>query len=321
MTATAVNDAPVNNTPSAQATSKNIDVVFSSGNGNAITIGDVDTGANLVQVTLNASDGLITLGSIPAGLSFSTGDGSDDASMTFTGNLVDINSALEGLAFAPDINFTGVASVQIISNDLGFSGTGGAKVTTSTIIVNVDASLKLLWLSTDHDVSSSNAPGLSSWNTGEVIEFSDPNLAFDPGTTSGTFSAGLDLAAFASDGKADISAIHYVADSIVVGGATSPSITLLAGDVLISTSDNETLTSTNSLAVKRDDVFVFRPDVAGDYSSGTFIMLLDAPAGAQITAMTLVEQDTWVGDTTVQKGSFLLVHDREQEPDTHLQRR
>ena len=305
VTGTAVNDAPVNNTPSSQATSKNVSVVFSSGNGNAITIGDVDAGANLMQITLNASNGLITLGSIPAGLSFSTGDGTADASMTFTGNLVDINAALEGLTYDPATNFTGVTSLEIISNDQGSFGTGGAQSNTSTVIINVDASLKLLWLSTTGDENSSDAPGLSSWGKGEVLEFSDPNLAFDPGTTSGTLSSGLDLTAFSTDSSTNINAVHYVADTVVVGGDTFPSITLLEGDVLISTKDTENLTSTNSLTVKKEDVFVFRPDVAGDYSSGTFIMLLDNPVGKEIRAISLVEQDTWVGDTTVQKGSFL----------------
>ena len=156
----------------------------------------------------------------------------------------------------------------------------------------MDASLKALWLSTDHDVDSSNAPGLSSWDDGEIIEFSDPNLVFDPGTTNGTFSAGLDLEAFTVDGNSDIAAVHYVTETVVVGGNSFPSITLLAGDVLLSIADNENFTSTNSLSVSKHDVFVFRPDVAGDYSSGTFIMLLENPVGAQIQAITLVEQDT-----------------------------
>ena len=111
MTASAVNDAPVINTPSTQATSKNITVVYSSGNGNAITINDVDAGGNLLQITLTANNGLLTLGSIPAGLSFSTNDGIADATMTFTGNLTDINAALEGLTFDPDNNYIGVTGI------------------------------------------------------------------------------------------------------------------------------------------------------------------------------------------------------------------
>ena len=50
---------------------------------------------------------------------------------------------------------------------------------------------------------------------------------------------------------------------------------LVAGDVLLSTAENETLTSINSLSVNDEDVFVFRPQSPGDYSAGTFIFLLD----------------------------------------------
>ena len=55
----------------------------------------------------------------------------------------------------------------------------------------------------------------------------------------------------------------------------------------------------------KEDVFVFRPDTAGDYSSGTFILLLDAPA-VDVRAITLVEEATTIGDKAVNAGDFLL---------------
>jgi hypothetical protein len=96
----AVNDAPVNLVPAAQATSQNTTLVFSSANGNAISIADVDAAGGALQVTLSATHGVFTLSST-SGLSFSMGDGGADASMTFTGTLADINAALEGAAFDP----------------------------------------------------------------------------------------------------------------------------------------------------------------------------------------------------------------------------
>ncbi len=91
---------------------------------------------------------------------------------------------------------------------------------------------------------------------------------------------------------------------------------LKAGDLLLSLDqDSNTLASssvpaapgfTNTLTVKDNDVFVFRPDSAGDYSAGTFAMLLENPLGADIRALTLVQQNTTVGDTVLQKGDFLM---------------
>ena len=79
-----VNDAPVNSVPGTQATPEDTTLVFSSGNGNAISIADVDAGTNPMQVTLTASQGTISLAS-NTGLVFTLGDGAADGAMTFTG--------------------------------------------------------------------------------------------------------------------------------------------------------------------------------------------------------------------------------------------
>src|SRR6185503_14269645 len=100
ITVGAVNDAPVITVPPAQSTNEDTALVFSSGNGNQISISDVDAGSSSVQVTLTSTNGAITLNGI-TGLSFSAGDGTADATMTFTGTMADINSALDGLFFAP----------------------------------------------------------------------------------------------------------------------------------------------------------------------------------------------------------------------------
>ncbi len=84
---------------------------------------------------------------------------------------------------------------------------------------------------------------------------------------------------------------------------------LLAGDLLLSTADNETLTSLNSLSVNDEDVFVFRPATAGDYSSGTFIFLIDGSlvhGESDTVGISLVEKDTTVGDRTLAKGAFIM---------------
>ncbi len=107
-------------------------MTFSTGNGNALSIVD-DAGVNPVEVTLSAIQGSISLGGI-TGLSFTTGDGSDDPTMVFTGMLADINTALEGMTFTPLAGFAGNAYLRIITDDQGNTGTGGALTDTDTII-------------------------------------------------------------------------------------------------------------------------------------------------------------------------------------------
>ncbi len=87
-------------------------------------------------MTLIANNGTITLGGI-AGLGFSLGDGTSDTAMTFSANLGNINAALQGLSFAPNAGFNGAASLQILTNDLGNFGTGGAMSDTDPVGITV----------------------------------------------------------------------------------------------------------------------------------------------------------------------------------------
>jgi YVTN family beta-propeller protein/VCBS repeat-containing protein len=139
ITISAVNDAPVNTIPATQTTVTDLAEVFSSGIGNPITIADADIGAVAsLQVTLTGTNGAVTLSGI-AGLTFSVGDGTDDATMTFTGTLAAVNTALAGSRVTPTGGFNGTATMQVVTNDQGNTGSGGALSDTDTISIIVQA--------------------------------------------------------------------------------------------------------------------------------------------------------------------------------------
>ncbi len=131
-----VNDAPVNAVPSTQTTTEEAPLTLSSAGGNGLSASDVDVSGGLLQMTLNTAGGVLTLGST-TGLSFSAGDGSSDATMTFRGTLASLNAALDSVVFAPNSNFDGAATVTLITSDLGNSGNGGARQDTDTFTINV----------------------------------------------------------------------------------------------------------------------------------------------------------------------------------------
>jgi hypothetical protein len=105
--------------PQAQFVSENAFNVF--GNGNAITIsdGDVKTQTVPVSITLSATNGMISLAKVN-GLTFSGTRTS--ATMTFTGQLADLNAALNGMKFTPTQGFAGQATIYVIINETGNSG-------------------------------------------------------------------------------------------------------------------------------------------------------------------------------------------------------
>ncbi|WP_052085000.1 Ig-like domain-containing protein, partial [Comamonas testosteroni] len=132
-----VNDAPVNSVPGSQSVLGGQTLFFSVGNSNLISVSDVDVGSGTMRVTLTAVNGTITLGSI-TGLAFSVGSGSADSTVTFDGSLADINHALAGMSFSPTAGYNGPASLQIVSNDLGQSGSGGNQTDSDFILITVE---------------------------------------------------------------------------------------------------------------------------------------------------------------------------------------
>jgi len=133
ITVTAVNDAPVNTVPGAQSTPEDTPLVFSTANGNLISIADVDAGVGNEQVTLTVAHGTLTLGST-TGL---TVTGNNTASVTLTGTLPNLNAALSGLSYTPALHFHSGDTLSLTTNDQGNTGAGGAKTASSTVTITV----------------------------------------------------------------------------------------------------------------------------------------------------------------------------------------
>lgn len=135
ITVNPVNDAPTLWLPSPQSLVQGGRVTFFANGGNGIAIGDVDSGAGLVQVDLTASDGTITLGGT-AGLTFLAGDGADDAILSFQGALAAVNAALEEMSYRAGAT-AGAAQIQIVVSDLGNTGSGGPQIASGAIELTV----------------------------------------------------------------------------------------------------------------------------------------------------------------------------------------
>ncbi|MDD5309935.1 MAG: cadherin domain-containing protein, partial [Deltaproteobacteria bacterium] len=137
ITVNGVNDPPVLTLPDVQTVDEGGSLVLSVDSGNAITVSDVDEGGGNLTVTLTATDGLLTLAST-ADLSFSDGDGTNDAAVTFTGTLAAINAALDGLSFEPTAGDAGSTSLDVLVSDLGNTGSGGAQTDSGTLDITVN---------------------------------------------------------------------------------------------------------------------------------------------------------------------------------------
>jgi hypothetical protein len=135
-----VNEAPVLTVPPTLTVNED-----SSNNAVAgISFIDSDDFGLVEKITLDlggSPKGTISLASI-AGLSFSTGDGTTDTKMVFTGTKAAINAALSTLRFTPtaNINTVGGGNEQVLTvtvDDQGNTGTGGAKSDSETVLITI----------------------------------------------------------------------------------------------------------------------------------------------------------------------------------------
>ncbi|MCW7541970.1 tandem-95 repeat protein [Aquabacterium sp. A7-Y] len=166
----AVADAPVNTVPAAQTLSEDGTRVFSSANGNALTVADVDGGS--LTTTLDVGSGVLTLGST-AGVTV-TGNGT--GTVTLTGTAAAINAALDGTTYTPAADASGSVTLRVSTTD------GSATdVDTVSLTVNPVA-----------DIAADSA--VTSEDTGIVIDVL-ANDSFESGARTVTAVNGTPLTA------------------------------------------------------------------------------------------------------------------------------
>jgi len=207
------------------------------------------------------------------------------------------------------------------TNSSGTTEAGSASVITSWTVDDEDWTVaavairadtnsntpETLWLTTASDVTSSGVKGLDSWTSGEALSFGDPDLALGAGPSDGTLSSQFNLDDFVVANNARIDGLHFVSQDIQLGGSD---FQLNAGDILFSTAADEQI-SDSGLSFDKMDVVLFRPSAPGDYTAGTFSILVDnlGLGGInQLQSFTLVEKTTVLGDITLEAGQFLYAH-------------
>jgi hypothetical protein len=248
ITVNPVNDAPVVTVPSTQEIDEDSTATFSAATLNPITIADVDAGTADVQVTVAGSLGTATVATT-SGLSFSDGDGTDDATMTFTSTLADANAALDGLTFAPDPDFEdttgpGTASLTVTADDLGSTGSGGALSDEGVVSFTVDAV---------NDAPVVTVPGTQSIDEDGTATFSAAALDAITVSDVDAGTAPMQVSLHGTFGTASL--------------ATTSGLTFSAGD---GTGDaSMTFTATLAAANTALDGLAFTPDPNFNDDSGT----------------------------------------------------
>jgi hypothetical protein len=157
----------------------------STNNGGAnMSITDVDAAIapnGVYEVSLSSTHGTMSMTTI-AGLTFTVGDGTADAAMTFHGTLASINTALATATYTPDANYSGSAQIKLEATDTfgGIVATGTGLATADSNIINVTVTAE-----NDAPTLTNNGLTVNEGSTGNTISSAELALS-DPDNPAAT---------------------------------------------------------------------------------------------------------------------------------------
>jgi hypothetical protein len=118
-----------------------------------------------VTVSLSVANGTLTLATT-AGLSVTTGDGTADPSIVFTGPLSNANAALNGMSYLPNSNVGGSDTLNIGADDNGNTGAGGPLTDSKSVAITITAA---------NDAPVNSVPDTQTFNEDTTRTFSTAN--------------------------------------------------------------------------------------------------------------------------------------------------
>ncbi|MEQ9407094.1 MAG: cadherin domain-containing protein [Fuerstiella sp.] len=226
------------------------------------------------QTTTESDDGVVgrQYALPPSPLTFSTGDGIADNFIRFQGSLANINAALDGMVFTPTPSFTGVATVNVNTYDMGNSGPGGPKSDNDNITINVNGANTPIGSVSDSDAS-----------TNEVAE-------------SATVGAAVGITASATDPDAGDTVTYSLANDasgLFTINGTSGVVTVAASlDYELATSHNIVVRATSSDSSSSTQGFTISVNPVNDNNP-----VITSNGGGAAAAVNVTENTTSV--TTV----------------------
>jgi hypothetical protein len=193
---------PTITAPTSVATGENLVIVFSSANGNAISVADANSTTG--TLSLSVTNGILTLGSTP-GLTFKSGK-NGSSSFTIAATLANLNKALTGLTYTPTTGYSGsdTLAISLLDTTDGQSATSNVGITISPATAPTITAPSTGSLSENSTLvfsaANSNAISFTDGNAGtiktESLTLSVTNGTLKLGSTSGlTFTTGKNSSA------------------------------------------------------------------------------------------------------------------------------
>jgi Ca2+-binding RTX toxin-like protein len=279
VTITAVNDGPLNTVPGTQTINEDATLTFTGGT--LISVNDIDVGGGSLTVTLSVLTGQLTLSGV-AGLAFTTGSGTDDSTMTFSGTQAAVNAALNGLLYEPTQDNNGSDTLTITTNDNGNTGTPGALEDMDTVTINItpvaDIAADSASVGEDSGANALNLLGNDNFeNAGRAItsvtQGAHGTVTIDDNGTPG--NAADDFAVYTPD--ADYNGADSFTYTVTSGGVTETATVSMTVTAAADIADDSATTNEDTAAnvmVLGNDTFEATPAITavGAAAHGTAVL-------------------------------------------------
>ena len=248
-------------------------LVFSSSNGNAITLTDAAAGANSDSLTLSVTHGTLTLATT-SGLAFTSGSNAS-ASFTVTGTLANLNAALAGLTYRPTTGYSGSDSLAISVADPGDQESASTSVALT--------------------VTSSSPPSISAPTAGPVtadssLTFSSANGNAITVADSGPGSGADSLTLTVTHGTVTLSTTSGL--TITSGGNGTATITVTGSVANLNAALSGLTYTPTSGYTGSDSLAISISDAADSLSASKSVSLTISPGPPSITAPATVAVKT-----------------------------
>ena len=220
----------MNTVPLGQTVNEDTDLAFSAGNGNLLSTADIDVDEttppnNTLQVSLTVDHGTLTLAQV-TGLTITSG-ANGSANMMFRGTASSINAALNGMTYRGDTGYTGSDRLDIVTSDLGKTGSGGALVDADSLGITVqDATAP-----TVTNITSSTPNGAYKAGAALSIQVTFSEAVNVTGTPQITLETGaIDTAVNYSSGGGSTTLVFVYT---VAAGHASPDLDYVSANALV----------------------------------------------------------------------------------------
>ncbi len=296
--------------PATSTVALNGTLVFSSSNGNSISVSDAAAGGSSDSLTLAVTNGTLTLPTT-AGLTFTSG-ANGSSSLTVSGTISNLNTALSGLTYQPTTNYSGLASLTISIADAGDNESASKSVSLMVNSPTITAPSSAA-VGTNGSVSFSSANGnvIRVADSGPGAGSDSLTVSASAGTVTLSTMAGLTIANGAN-GSGSITVTGSVANlnAALNGLVYQPTSAYKGTDTLVIglTDSFDSLSATASVALSSPPAIAAPTSAVTPVSSslvfttgGKFsISISDVNAGSAIEPLTLTATDgkLTLGSTT-----------------------